>query len=131
MSTTTTPGYIGIPGRAETFLSASDFVDAKDSHDAIAVLVNNTNDYLIGGLGKDLIIGNAGDDTIIGDQSWNDETTNANPDLAAAADLILGDGQSAAFGSGRDTIYARGGNNYVNAGAGDDYVMGGSGNEYL
>jgi Ca2+-binding RTX toxin-like protein len=126
MTAITTEGYVGIAGRNELFnvpnATVPYNINALDGHDLIGGY--NAADILFGGLGRDFMFGRAGNDAIYGDQSWNDETTNANALLAATADLILGEG-------GSDTIFAGGGNNFVNGGAGDDYIIGGSGNELL
>jgi len=126
MTTITTQGYTGITGRNESFttLGASEpvNVNALDGNDII--ITYDGADLLIGGLGRDIIRGYGSDDIIHGDRFWNDEATNVDPALAAAADAILGM-------NGADTIFAGGGNNFVNGGMGNDYIVGGSGNELL
>jgi Ca2+-binding RTX toxin-like protein len=114
MTAITTQGYTGIAGRNEMFdipVSNPTFVNALDGHDIIIAFGHA--DTLYGGLGRDVIRGLAGNDAIYGDQFWNDETTNANPLLAAGADALFGQ-------EGADTIFAGGGNNYVNGGSDDD-----------
>jgi Ca2+-binding RTX toxin-like protein len=124
MTAITTTGYVGVAGRNEFFNVFADptNINALDGQDTI--FASTAVDVVFGGLGSDLILTYQGNDTIYGDQFWNDETTNANVSLAAAADAIVGL-------AGADTIFAGGGNNFVNGGSDDDYVMGGSGHELL
>jgi Ca2+-binding RTX toxin-like protein len=126
MTAIPTEGYIGAAGCNEAFvpddLFASMNINALDGNDV--VVGRFASDSLIGGLGRDFIFGFHGDDSIYGDQFWNDERISAQGAVAAENDLIQGM-------EGADTIFAGGGNNYVNGGVGADYITGGGGHELL
>ena len=124
MTTIATAGYVGIAGRNEYFFARANVPTYIDAGTERRITAFDSADLLIGGLGRDAILGYGGNDTIHGDRFWNDETTNVRQRLLRGRCNSLGT-------EGSDTIFAGGGNNFVNGGSDADYIMGGNGNELL
>lgn len=107
------------------------------------------DDILMGGMGKDVLVGLGGNDTIEGDsnigltdRNW-DVTRDANTANTATtyyrnynfnytrADSAAGDDDVIYSSTGKDWIFAQGGNDFIDAGADDDVAFGEAGNDTI
>ena len=108
-------------------------------------VVDDNDQYLIGGSGDDNIATFAGDDTVLSGNGNDLVVTNAGDDLVNSGngdDIVdLGDGDDRAHGgNGNDIIFGGAGADEIEGGngddvlygeEGDDHLMGGNGNDYL